>query len=737
MSLLASIRNKVLFLSISAVTITAVLLTGLLVYQRGAIERDVTEELDKLALSEVSKIAKDVYLMCEAQQEAVDQKVTYDLNVARKVVQDTGGVSLSDESVSWNVVNQYTKQPSSITLPKMMVGETWLGQNSNAGLESFIVDEVQDLVGGTCTIFQRMNEAGDMLRVSTNVKKLDNTRAIGTYIPAMNPDGNSNPVLADVLRGQTYNGRAYVVNAWYQAAYEPIRDASGRVTGMLYVGVNQENISSLRKGIMEIVVGNTGYVYVLVGSGDRRGDYVISRGGTRDGENIWGATDADGKYLVQSSVNKAVQLQRGEVDYDHYAWQNEGEDQPRQKVVGLTYFEPWDWVIGAGAYESDFQAAHAQVAGALGRLIFIFLGGAIILVCALGAFAFFIASKISRPIANTADMLQDIAEGDGDLTQRLQITSNDEVGHLARYFNNFIDKLHSLIDNVATDTGTLASSSEALNSTSTELAENAESMSEQVATLASGSEMMATSMQGMAVSSESMSSSVSTVAAAMEEMSASISEVSKSTTQASSIASSASKQATVSSEAMRHLNDSAQKIGQVLDTINDIADQTNLLALNATIEAASAGEAGKGFAVVANEVKELARQTSSATEEISRQITDMQNSTTNSVTAIDHIVTTIGELDTISQTIASAVEEQSATSTEIARTVQGVSSNAAEIADGVQQISVGSTEVSKSIQNINNVTANNQENACSTSESADNLLKTADSLSRVVSQFKL
>ena len=148
------------------------------------------------------------------------------------------------------------------------------GGDYRAGWQHSITqDEVQALVGGTCTLFQRMNPAGDMLRVCTNVLKLDGTRAIGTYIPAANPDGSPNPVIATVLKGETFVGRAFVVNQWCITAYRPICDENRNVVGVLYFGIPQEEVPELRQGIMDMVVGKTGYVFVLAGSGDEKGKY--------------------------------------------------------------------------------------------------------------------------------------------------------------------------------------------------------------------------------------------------------------------------------------------------------------------------------------------------------------------------------------------------------------------------------------------------------------------------------
>lgn len=262
-----------------------------------------------------------------------------------------------------------------------------------------------------------------------------------------------------------------------------------------------------------------------------------------------------------------------------------------------------------------------------------------------------IAVKISKSIINPlVEMVKstyDLASGEGDLTKRLEIVSRDEIGELGENFNLFVEKLQGSISNVANTTKILTETSIDLASKASDLSTSIEEMSSQSSNVASATEeisvnvssvtrateTMSTNAGGIASATEQMSGSVNTVAVAIEELTASLQEVSKNTTHAASIASNAAENANTTTELMKHLETASQSIDKVLDVINDIADQTNLLALNATIEAASAGEAGKGFAVVANEVKELAKQTAQATEEISAQIVDMQHRTKESVVA--------------------------------------------------------------------------------------------------------
>ncbi len=328
----------------------------------------------------------------------------------------------------------------------------------------------------------------------------------------------------------------------------------------------------------------------------------------------------------------------------------------------------------------------------------------------------------------------------GDLTARITTEYRGDLQVLRNAVNNSATKLAQTLTEISGASNTLASSADELTATSATMAGSAEQMTQQANTAAAGTEQasanvknmaagveemsanantvaaaseevtanlrtvgaaveqMSSNMKTIAASTEQMTSSVNTVATAIEEMSVSLNEVSKNSGQAATVASRAAMNAGNTAQTVNMLGKSAQEIGKVVDMIKGIAAQTNLLALNATIEAASAGEAGKGFAVVANEVKELAKQTASATEEIRAQVEGMQGNTQQAVKAIDEIVTIINEINNISGTIAAAVEEQTATTNEISKNVGYAARGAAEVARNVQQAAAGTNEVSRNVQ---------------------------------------
>ncbi|MBU1701242.1 MAG: methyl-accepting chemotaxis protein [Candidatus Eisenbacteria bacterium] len=343
--------------------------------------------------------------------------------------------------------------------------------------------------------------------------------------------------------------------------------------------------------------------------------------------------------------------------------------------------------------------------------------------------------QITGQLKKGVDFARKIAQG--DLTLHLEVDREDELGELIGALNTMsveINKTITKLDTNASESGEFAQD---LMMTSNDLASGAEQMASQSSNIVSATEGLSSRIGTVAAASEQMSSSVNTVATAIEEMSASLNEVAKICTRATQIASNADSQANQAAETMNRLNTSATEINTVLDTISDIADQTNLLALNATIEAASAGEAGKGFAVVANEVKELAKQTAQATEEIARQIKGMQGNTSGAVKAINEITKVIAETNLIVQNIAGAVEEQSSTTNEIAQSVSGASQAAQEIAKNMEEAASGAHDINSNIHGMDDVSKAAAAGAAKVDTNSTRMAELSMELLDLVRKFKL
>ncbi len=542
----------------------------------------VIEETTRMAVSDLEHIVNGVYATCNAVQEQVQNEVNNALNVAREVFNQPGAVGLSSESAQWQATNQYTKEKRTVSLPKLMVGGNWIGKTDDMAVASSIVDKVKALVGGTCTIFQKLDDSGSMLRVATNVVKKDGKRAVGTFIPAVNPDGQANPVVAAVLKGHTFKGRAFVVDRWYITAYEPIFDTSKRIVGMLYVGVPQESVTSLRKAIMDTKVGQTGYITVI----DSAGNYVISKEGKRDGENILAHQSPDGAYPIKRLISDAHGLSAGHSGELRYRWKNGGEEGEREKVTRFVYFKPWDWIIIAGAYANEFESVIHKIDTIndnKAMLQLLLIATALTVVAAIW---YFVAKNITAPLVRGVDFAKAMAAG--DFTHTLEVRQQDEIGILAQALNGMVTNLRQMLTNVADSTQTVTASSMELSTISEQLATGAQQSSDKADTVSKATEAMDANLSSVASASEKAATNVQTVATAAEQMSATIKGIAANTEKGSKITRQAVKQAQSVTAKVSELGRATKDVGNITDTIAEISEQTNLLALNATILACCA-----------------------------------------------------------------------------------------------------------------------------------------------------
>ena len=354
----------------------------------------------------------------------------------------------------------------------------------------------------------------------------------------------------------------------------------------------------------------------------------------------------------------------------------------------------------------DLQATATRISDEAQSAFYMVAVFSAVLLALTIALSFYIVRSITTPVVAMTEAMGRLAKGD-HAVEVPALDQTDEVGEMAQSVQVFKDNairmeqmrkeqeeaekraeeekraaMHALADDFEKNIGVVV---ESVASSASQMQATAQSMS-------ATAEETSRQSTAVATASEEASQNVQTVASAAEELSTSVAEIGRQVSESATIAAEAAAEAERTNATVHGLSEAAQKIDEVINLINDIANQTNLLALNATIEAARAGEAGKGFAVVASEVKNLANQTAKATADIATQINAMQEETVGAVGAIKGITETIGKINEIATTIASAVEEQGAATGEISRNVQEAAQGTGEVSSNITGVTQAATE---------------------------------------------
>lgn len=707
---------------------------GLVLTQNDRITAVSIEESEKLAVNQMTTLVNSLYELCEISHNNVLSSVKGALNATWNVLIGYGELSFDENNkLSWSAVNQYTKKSIDVELPEMSLGGISIEKNTDPEKSSVVVDDATELSGfGTCTIFQRMNEAGDMLRVVTNVIKKDGTRAIGTYIPAINPDGSKNSVITTILKGESFYGRAYVVNAWYITAYEPLY-LNDQVVGVLYYGIKQDRGEVIRNAILKKKVITSGYVSVI----DSKGAYTISKNGKRDGENLLNVRYRGEKYPVQEILQQVKTMNSGDIGKNNYYWQNHDDDSPRLKKTYFRYFKEWDWLICVSAYEEELMASKYRI-DALGKesnknLIY--------LLCSVLLITFFVcwfmARKIVAPIKQLSLMVKEIAEGEGNLTRRIDYKSRNELGELASWFNRFMDYLQDMISRISTDAESVGQSAHDLSDLSVEMSTGLEGTAANSEKAARTAEDIVTNISDIAATVGQSSNNVSVVAESLEEMNVSIGQIARKAEDAKTISQNAVGFSESVNGQIADFGNATREIAKVTEIINEIAEQTNLLALNATIEAARAGDAGKGFGVVANEIKVLAKQTAEATQDIRKSVTGIEQTSAKTIEGIEQVQGAITSSHQSIDEIAVATENQSRNTRRISDNVNQIAEGLAEVSGNINDSSILIGDVADEISQIDQASGILKNSSSEVSEGAAALFSLSEQLMNLVKRFRI
>ena len=294
--------------------------------------------LNRVPEKEAASVSNSLLQLCIAQRRVLYQKLSTDIAVLEKILSSNGGAELAGLTTDWNVINHLTKESRQMVLPVFQVGFDVITHITDFNEIVPVVDEAQELIEGNCSIFQRMNDKGDMLLVATTQKIDDSIRATAFYMPAISENGDANPVISNILNDNPYKGRAYIVNDWFISAFKAIKNEDDQIIGMLNVGARETDNDALIDILNHTIIGKTGYPVIL----DSKGNIVFHPNEQIAGKNIFKDLALD---VLKEKVDNIQNEPSGIMNYSF---------DDKKKFSYFRYFKAWDWIICATGYWDEF-----------------------------------------------------------------------------------------------------------------------------------------------------------------------------------------------------------------------------------------------------------------------------------------------------------------------------------------------------------------------------------------------
>ncbi len=436
------IQTKISLLGIGLAILSACMVLAVFIWHMFQLQTQVEYEAELQKRAEMEPMAKTIYQLCESMYEASKVQRKHALTIMQQIVQHQGELTHGEKRFFMQAYNT-AGEKKNIELPELLLGGKALPLNRDPDVPTWVVDQTKSLTGYDASIMQRMNEAGDMVRVATTVVK-NEVRQVGAFIP-----GNGKFVQA-ILAGETAVGLTRVGDYVFVSAALPLYDADGSIVGLYGIGIRQDLMENLRKAMMTAPIGKSGYVWILGSKGNMKGRYILSRKGERDGEVIWDVRTKGGAYPARDAIKKVLSVSSGEITWHSYEWQNPDDEDFRKKLSAAFYFEPWDWIVGISAYHDDYVTIAQRIGVSLNLATYqVVATGVMVLMISVVA-CMLLTRQIMRPIIflrNTIREYTDLLQGPGNQVihgptmKKLNMKTEDELGILANSFNQMVDIL--------------------------------------------------------------------------------------------------------------------------------------------------------------------------------------------------------------------------------------------------------------------------------------------------------
>lgn len=557
-----------------------VVLTVLGVYLYYSQKQNIIEDTDSHMSEQVGDLCNIVQLQIKERQERIEAS----LNVAHEIFNTAGSIELDyAHETEVQAINQLTQEAKNVKIPMLLHNKNVLYNNSS------LVDHITSLTGAKSTVFQKIE--GGYLRIATSVLKADGSRAINTFIP------DNSPVIAAIEKGETFNGRAFVVDDWYLTSYMPLK-IDNQVVGMLFVGMPEKDMKNIKEVFNQKKYMQTGYPFIV----DKDGKFLVhpkQEGGIfKDAEFF--------TSIIESKSNSGK---------TYYTWEG------KKKIQYFKYINEIEAYVAASLYEEEMIKV-------LGHLRVVLLVSILLSIGVIAVINTFIARSITTTLQKSVDFTKKISQG--DLTAELKIDQKDEIGELANSLTQMVSKLREIVTGINLGANEIAAASQNISSGSMQLSYGANSQA----------------------------AAAEEVASSMEQMAANIHHNTENAVQTEKISLQAKESMDLMGQSGKKAIISIKEIAGKISIVNDIAFQTNILALNAAVEAARAGEHGRGFAVVAAEVRKLAERSKLAADEVSLISKNSVSVTEESDKLINDLIPEIEKTAKLVQEIAAASNEQ-------------------------------------------------------------------------------
>lgn len=601
-------------MSVSLCLLLTIMLSAIGFYLLNESKKLIIKDSDEIMFERVEELATVIQTQVDDNQKKLDS----DLRISHEFFHSNNSLRFINSKVKVNVMNQDNHEDREILIPVMV----WNGERV-CQAETF-VDKMEKLTGSASTIFQKI--PGGFIRISTSVRNTDGERAIGSFI------SNESPVIQTIMKGETYSGRAWVVDDWYLTAYEPIW-INGEIEGILCVGVQEKDLPEIAGIFAEQHYYESGYPYLV----------------SSDGTLIIHPKDV-GVSIAEKDFFKEMVSNGSKSGKIFYKWEGQ------TKYQYFHYMESIDCYVSATFFEDELLT---MIHTSTKRVILA------ILVCML--IFIMVSTKIGWDISKQLGKAVRFAEGiaTGDLRTTLNLDQKDEVGKLARALNNMSITLRDIVQSIMSGADNIASASQQLSSTSEQVSQGA---SEQA-------------------------SSVEEVSSTMEEMAANIQQNTESSQETEKISISSFEGIKDITEKAQKSSEAANTISEKIQIVNDIALQTNILALNAAVEAARAGEHGRGFAVVAAEVRKLAERSKIAADEIVELSQNSKNLSVEAGKKFGEVLPDVEKTTSLVQEISAASLEQNNGAAQINSAIQQLNSVTQQNAAASEEMATSSEEL--------------------------------------------